>query len=84
MSEEAMIKKRGIPGDEEFGAIPDDELDEYSDEGDEEEDDLFEDDELDEDEDELDDDDEFEDDDFDGDGYEGGDDDLGNLKDDEN
>src|SRR5439155_24275597 len=59
-------KKKGMPGDDEFNAVPDDELEDYADE-DEEDDELFGDDDLDED-DELGDDDEdfdeeFEDDD---------------------
>jgi hypothetical protein len=63
--EEAMIKKKGVPGDEEFGSIPDDELEDYEDD-EEADDDLFEDDEFDDDED-LDDefDDEYEEETFD-------------------
>ncbi|MGH3055205.1 MAG: hypothetical protein ACRDL7_09540, partial [Gaiellaceae bacterium] len=55
--EGAMIKKKGVPGDDEFGVIPDDEADDYEDGEDEflEGDDDLEDDEF-EDEDEEEDD----------------------------
>ena len=44
-----MTKKKGIPGDDEFNALPDDELEDYGDDEDEDEEFLGEDD-LDEDE----------------------------------
>jgi hypothetical protein len=47
--EGAMIKKKGLPGDEEFDDLPEDEFGEYDDE-DEDDEDLLEDDEFDEDE----------------------------------
>jgi DNA-directed RNA polymerase subunit delta len=55
MPEGAMIKKKGIPDDEDFGPIPDDEAEDYD-----EDDDLFEDDDLEDDE-EFDDEDDFDD-----------------------
>jgi hypothetical protein len=54
--EGAMIKKKGIPDDDDFGPIPDDEAEDYD-----EDEDLFEDDDLDDDE-EFDDDDDLDDD----------------------
>src|SRR5512143_530831 len=56
--EGAMIKKKGIPDDDDFGPIPDDEADDYDEDEDE---DLFEDDDLEEDDDEFDEDEEFDD-----------------------
>jgi hypothetical protein len=53
-----MKRKKGLPGDDEFGSLPDDALDDHANGAEDEE--LFEDDELDEDDD-LDDD-EFDDD----------------------
>ncbi len=54
-----MKRKKGLPGDDEFESLPDDELNEYG--NGEEEEEIFEDDELD-DEDEFEDEEEFDDD----------------------
>src|SRR6476646_2033661 len=59
LAEAAMKRKKGLPGDDEFESLPDDELNEHGNGA--EEDELFEDDELDEDDD-LEDDDEYDDD----------------------
>ena len=53
-----MKRKKGLPGDDEFDSLPDDELDEHGNGA--EDDELFEDDELDEDDDLEDDDDDVE------------------------
>jgi len=72
-----MKRKKGLPGDDEFESLPDDELSEYG--NGEEEEELFEDDELDED-DEFEDDEDFEDD-FEEDDYEEEDEELGEVDD---
>src|SRR5262249_35857782 len=46
-----MMKKKGMPGDDDFNAIPDDELDEFGDDEEEDDDELYEDEEFDEEED---------------------------------
>jgi hypothetical protein len=71
-----MIKKKGVSGDDEFDALPDDELENFGDE--DEDEDLLGDDELDED-DELDDDEEEFDEDFDEDGPYAENEDFANL-----
>jgi len=65
-----MIKKKGIPGDDEFNALPDDELEDYGDEAEDDEE-LFGDDDLDEDDEFGDDDEEFDDDFEDDESFEG-------------
>ena len=77
-SEEAMMKKKGVSGDDEFNALPDEELEDYGDDDEDEDEDLLGDDELDEDDEFGDDEEEFEDD-FDEDAPYTEDEDFANL-----